>query len=102
MRRFPHAHKSRRWRQPVSLKFGKVGKRREVPHPVDVHMAHQMIAFVLYDPREETFRDQLLTLSMPIEGIDAKLVVARHSSPQVRNAQASLPIFDRGFIQNRD
>jgi hypothetical protein len=73
----------------------------EVAHPVKVDIATQVIEFVLNDPREEAFGSQLNSLTVAIQRVDAKFSPARNTAPKIRDAEASFPVLDTAFIQDR-
>src|SRR5262245_29703365 len=77
--------------QPVLVPLGQVSERREVPHPVDVHDAVEMIRLVLDHPSEELLRHGVDLAAIPIVGLEPDRRVAGHYAAHVRHGEASLP-----------
>src|SRR5205823_3689125 len=78
------------------------GQRFERLHAIDEQDAVEMVAFVLEDARREFARVNVDTLAVAIEPAKLDLPGARHDTPNVRNAQAALPILERFAADRRD
>src|SRR5262249_35162806 len=69
-------------------------QRLERPHPIEEQYAVEVIGLVLDDTRREIVRAQFHPVPFAIHRPDANLPRARHTTADVGDAQASLPVLD--------
>src|SRR5438093_7549334 len=61
-----------------------------------------MVELVLYDTGRKTLGSPLEPVCMAVQTVNAKFSPARNASSQLRNAEASFPVFEQFFIENCD
>jgi len=86
--------------EPIALKFGNVRQRLEVAHAVQINFSHQVVELVLDNTGGKTFGSKFEPISMAVQSVNAQFSPPGNASAQIRNAEASFPVFEELFIEH--